>query len=149
VKDTLVEVLPNVSDIRVTEPDAADAEPQVEFQVPHGWVPLDQPGRSSCSLAEWVADLAVRLSELYPECENPLPQPAVCMIDELDQHLHPNACCHAMQCLSQRFPNVQFIATAHCPSLADAAQTGNANVAMLRRDGDRVIIENHVNGASG
>jgi predicted ATP-binding protein involved in virulence len=46
-----------------------------------------------------------------------------------------------MDFLTERFPNTQFIVTAHSPLVVQAAQ--NANIVLLRREGDRVIIENN------
>jgi predicted ATP-binding protein involved in virulence len=45
-----------------------------------------------------------------------------------------------MTFLTGRFPNVQFIATAHSPLVAQAA--ADANLAVLRREGDHVVIDN-------
>jgi hypothetical protein len=41
--------------------------------------------------------------------------------------------------LAARFPNVQFVATSHSPLIVQAAP--DANVAVLRREGDRVVID--------
>ena len=37
----------------------------------------------------WIVDFASRMFDLYPESENPLAEPAVVLIDEIDLHLHP------------------------------------------------------------
>ena len=39
--------------------------------------------------AGWVVDLAWRFINRYPESPNPLAEPAVVLIDEIDLHLHP------------------------------------------------------------
>ena len=44
--------------------------------------------------------------------------------------------------LTDRFPNTQFIATAHSPLVAQAA--ADANLAVLHREGDHVVIDNEV-----
>ena len=43
--------------------------------------------------------------------------------------------------LTERFPNTQFIVTSHSPLIVQAA--AGANIALLRREGDHVVIENH------
>ena len=52
-----------------------------------------------------------------------------------------------MSYLIERFPNTQFIATAHSPLIVQAAS--NANVAVLRREGDHVVIDNDVKAVRG
>ena len=39
--------------------------------------------------AGWVMDLAWRFLDWYPDSQNPLAEPAVVFIDEIDLHLHP------------------------------------------------------------
>ena len=43
-----------------------------------------------------------------------------------------------MAYLTERFPNTQFIVTAHSPLIVQAAPGVNANIAVLRREGDHV-----------
>ena len=47
-----------------------------------------------------------------------------------------------MSFLSERFPQTQFIATAHSPLIVQAAEEMGANVVLLRREGDHVVIDN-------
>jgi len=90
----------------------------------------------------WMVDFASRLFDLYPKSPNPLAEPAVVLVDEIDLHLHPRWQRTLMGYLSERFPNTQFIATAHSPLVVQAAQ--DANIVLLRREGDHVVIENNV-----
>ena len=73
---------------------------------------------------------------------NPLAEPAVVLVDEIDLHLHPRWQRTLLQFLSDTFPNAQFIATAHSPLVVQAAM--DANIVLLRREGDHVVIENDV-----
>jgi predicted ATP-binding protein involved in virulence len=50
--------------------------------------------------------------------------------------------------LSKCFPNAQFIVTAHSPLVVQAAGD-DANVALLRREGDHVVIENNLERIRG
>jgi predicted ATP-binding protein involved in virulence len=94
-----------------------------------------------------MVDLAARLFERYPKHTNPLAEPAVVLIDEIDLHLHPRWQRTLIQFLSETFPNTQFIATAHSPLVVQAA--ANANIVLLRRDGDHVVIDNDVEAIKG
>jgi hypothetical protein len=64
------------------------------------------------------------------------------LIDELEQHLHPRWQRRIVGLLSGHFPRLQFVATTHTPMCAigttDLAD-GEAELVILRRDGDKVI----------
>jgi predicted ATP-binding protein involved in virulence len=94
-----------------------------------------------------MVDLASRMVEAYPASSNPLAEPAVVLVDEIDLHLHPRWQREIMGYLTERFPNTQFIATAHSPLIVQAA--ADANIAVLRREGDRVVIDNDVKTVQG
>ena len=63
------------------------------------------------------------------------------LVDEIDLHLHPKWQREVIGFLTERFPNTQFIVTAHSPLIVQAA--AGANLAVLKREGDHVVIENH------
>jgi hypothetical protein len=143
-KELLLAIMPEgeITDIRFTTVSGPQPRPRVEFQTPYGWVPLRQLGYGYQTLITWVADLANRMAERYPDSPKPLEEPAVVLVDEIDLHLHPKWQRKLMSFLTERFPNTQFIATAHSPLVAQAA--ADANLAVLRREGDHVVIDNEV-----
>ena len=89
----------------------------------------------------WVVDFACRMVERYPDSPDPLAEPAVVLVDEIDLHLHPKWQRELIGFLTERFPNTQFIVTSHSPLIVQAAS--GANIALLKREGDHVVIENH------
>jgi len=92
---------------------------------------MDQLSLGYRTMIAWIVDLARRLFERYPEMDNPLEGAAVCLVDEIDLHLHPTWQRKIIGFLSERFPNTQFIVTAHSPLIVQAAQ--DANIAVLKR----------------
>jgi predicted ATP-binding protein involved in virulence len=138
----LLSILPDIKDIRIPPSSGPQPRPRAEFQTPYGWVSLRQLGYGYQTLITWVADLASRMAERYPNSPNPLAEPAVVLVDEIDLHLHPKWQRKLMIFLKERFPNTQFIATAHSPLVVQAA--ADANLAVLRREGDHVVIDNEV-----
>lgn len=135
-------LLIEVDDIRfITAPDPRPVS-HVEFQTPYGWVPLRRLGYGYQTLIAWVVDFASRMVERYPDSPNPLHEPAIVVVDEIDLHLHPAWQRKLTTFLSDRFPNTQFIATAHSPLTVQAAE--GANLAVLKRVGDHVEIVNDV-----
>lgn len=140
IRDVLINLLPEVYDIRVTKPTEKNFKPKVEFETPYGWIKLDGLSLGYKAMITWMVDLANRMFERYPKSINPLAEPAVVLIDEIDLHLHPKWQRTIMRYLSERFVNTQFIVTAHSPLVVQA--TPNANIVLLRREGDHVLIDN-------
>ena len=141
VIDILKALLPDVDGVRFSTSEEAISV-VVEFQTPYGWVGLKDLSLGCRTLTTWMVDLASRLFDRYPKSANPLAEPAVVLVDEIDLHLHPRWQRTLLRFLSERFPNTQFIATAHSPLVVQAAE--DANIVLLRREGDHVVIDNDV-----
>jgi predicted ATP-binding protein involved in virulence len=64
-------------------------------------------------------------------------------VDEIDLHMHPKWQRQIQGYLTERFPNTQFIVTAHSPLIVQAAADSGANIAVLNRvdnpDGDDYV----------
>jgi hypothetical protein len=105
-----------------------------------GEVPLRQLSYGYQTMMAWALDIGWRVFQHYPDVSSPLQQPAIVLIDEIDLHLHPRWQRDIRARLSTHFPNVQFIATAHSPLIAQAFL--DANLAVVVRDGNHSMIEN-------
>jgi predicted ATPase len=141
VKDILIDLLPDVENIRITIPSEKSPNPRVEFQMPDGWLLLSQLSLGYQTMTAWMVDLAARLFNFYPDSPNPIAEPAIVLIDEIDLHLHPKWQRIIMSYLSERFVNTQFIVTSHSPLIVQAAE--NANIVVLKREVDGVIHQEH------
>ncbi len=140
----LIDVLPeDVADFRYLPGIGGNPNPHVEFFTDYGWVPLRQLGHGYQTMIAWVTDFMSRMFEWYPDSENPLAEPAVCLVDEIDLHLHPVWQRKVIGYLSERFPNTQFIVTAHSPLVVQAAASANANIAVLVRSTETDADGNH------
>ena len=93
------------------------------------------------STAGWVIDFASRLFKRYSESPDPLSEPAVVLIDEIDLHLHPLWQLRIIRDLSELFPSTQFIATSHSPLIVQIANNSKLN--LLSKHEDEVRIEDH------
>jgi len=109
--------------------------------MPYGWIPFADMGLGYKTMMTWILDLVIRLYKRYPESDDPLSEPAIVLVDEIDLHLHPKWQRTIMNFLTERFPNTQFIVTAHSPLVVQSAQ--NANIVLFRRESDRVVIDNN------
>jgi energy-coupling factor transporter ATP-binding protein EcfA2 len=146
-KKLLVDLLPDVEAIRITAPARSGKAAYVRAKTPYGWVGLRELSLGYQALVAWTVDLAARLFDRYPDSKEPLREPAIVLVDEIDLHLHPKWQRRIQQYLSERFPNTQFIVTAHSPLVVQAAT--DANIALLRREGNHVVIDNDVRAIEG
>ena len=102
----------------------------VYARTPTGLVPFSSLSLGYQTISAWTIDIAWRLFQKYPESANPLSEPAIVLVDEIDLHLHPKWQRQIRRDLSEHFPNVQFIATAHSPLMAQTYL--DANLAVIR-----------------
>jgi energy-coupling factor transporter ATP-binding protein EcfA2 len=147
VKEALIALLPDVHDIRVELNMRPGGVPRVEAKTDDGWIALRDLSLGYRATMAWMIDLAARMFEAYPNSKNPLAEPAVVLVDEIDLHLHPKWQRDLLARLTERFPQTQFIATAHSPLVVQAAP--DANIAVLRRKGDHVIIDQDAGSVRG
>lgn len=103
------------------------------------WVPMSALSDGYQTMMAWAGDLVTRLSQAFPNAQNPLEQEGIVLIDEIDIHLHPTWQRQILSQLQQTFPKIQFIVTTHSPLVAGAAKEGE--VIVLKREGTRVMVE--------
>jgi hypothetical protein len=141
----LAKILPEnrqPADIKIFPPDVLDRGvlSGVRVKTFSGLVPMSALSLGYQTTLAWTADLAWRLLKRYPGSPNPLDEPAVVLIDEIDLHLHPLWQLRIVDDLSAIFSGTQFIATAHSPLMVQVAET--ANLVLLRKRENDVEIVN-------
>lgn len=104
----------------------------VKIKTPDGEVSLQNLSLGYKTMVAWTVDLALKMLAANPESDNPLTEPAVVIIDEIDLHLHPKWQRDIKDKLTRHFPNTQFICTAHSPFMAQSSET--ENLCVLQRD---------------
>lgn len=139
VKNFLYDLLPDVSDFRF---ELDGHRPIAVANVFGQWIPVRNLSDGYQITLAWVVDFASRMMDVYPDSENPFGEPAVCLVDEIDLHLHPRWQKQLVQTLRRVFPKTQFIVTAHSPLIVQADP--ETNLALFRREGNHVVIENEV-----
>ncbi|UOQ50964.1 AAA family ATPase [Hymenobacter cellulosivorans] len=137
VRDVLLQVLPDVTDVNIV---SKGYQQQLELLTPYGWVRLRDMSLGYQTLVVWLTDFASKLFIRYPESKNPLEEPAIVLIDEIDLHLHPSWQRKLIGFLSGIFKNTQFIATAHSPLVVQAAGDKDANIVLLKRENDQTVV---------
>jgi len=139
IEALLIALLPGVTGLLPVVTDPTNGTTRLHANTADGFVPIASLGLGYQSTMAWVVDLAARMLAAYPHSDNPLHEPGVVLIDEIDLHLHPKWQRTLLHELTARFPNVQFVATAHSPLIVQAAP--DANIVLLRRKEGRLTIE--------
>ncbi len=156
VKEILKNILPDVEDINITIPSEEKPNPTVEFKTDYGWVSMKNLSMGYKTMIAWIADLARRLFDRYPDSPDPIAEPAIVLIDEIDLHLHPKWQRDLMNFLSTRFINTQFIVTAHSPLVVqsvpgDGRSDSRINIVVLKQEQeqDHVVIKKEEQSVRG
>lgn len=126
-----------ITDIEIT---TQNQKPTVLFKTPYGRVDLHNLSLGYKTLIAWMVDFARGMFTKYPQSSNPLAEPAILLIDEIDLHIHPKFQYHLIEFLSKTFPKTQFIVTAHSPLIVQSAS--KANIVLLKKKGDSIKVEN-------
>jgi energy-coupling factor transporter ATP-binding protein EcfA2 len=145
IKELLVRLLPDVHELKIQP--SGTKTPFVEVLTPFGWVMMRALSSGYRSVVAWMVDLASRMFDRYPDSPDPLAEPAVVLVDQIDAFLHPKWQRDLVQNLTAIFRNTQFIVTAHSPLIVQAAT--EAKIVLLRRQGDHVVIDNNVESVRG
>jgi len=116
--------------------------PKVLFETQYGWVNLHELSLGYKTLLSWVVDFVKGMLEKYSESKNPLQEPAICLIDEIDLHIHPALQNKVIKFLSETFTKTQFIVTAHSPLIVQALE--NANIILLKDKGKSVEVQQNI-----
>jgi len=156
VKEMLVSLLPDVKDIKDINVNAPRLvknrikQGGVLITTKHGKeIPLNDFSLGYKTTVFWSVDLSWRLFNKYPNSANPLSEPAIVLIDEIDLHLHPKWQLEIIDNLSKHFPNIQFIATAHSPLMVQSDTKANFAVLKFNDDTKSVEIMNEPVGVDG
>lgn len=149
VENLLKEILPDIKEIRIKPINEENSKILLEVETNYGWVNLRDLSFGYQTVTALLVDIAANMMENYPESENPLSEPVIILIDEIDLHLHPKWQRVVIDKLSTHFPKAQFIVTAHSPLIVQSAEDKNANIVVCRKEGDRVVIDNNPESVKG
>lgn len=130
-------LLPDISDFKFES--AENLKNNILFKTKNGWSKLQDLGYGYQTTLSWIIDLCKKMFERYPRSVNPLAEPAIVLVDELDLHLHPSWQKNVVQFLTEVFPATQFIVTSHSPLLIQSLD--KLNLFILSKTDDGVVIK--------
>ena len=85
----------------------------------------------------WILWLALKMLNHHEFAEGWNERPAVLLIDEIENHLHPTWQRRVIPALLEHFPALQIFATTHSPFVVAGLRAGQVHI--LKRDADGVI----------
>ena len=86
----------------------------------------------------WILWLAFKMLNHYEFAKGWNEQPAVLLIDEIENHLHPTWQRRVIPALLEHFPGLQIFATTHSPFVVAGLRAGQVH--MLKRDAGGVVL---------
>lgn len=143
VRTLLLKILPDIIEIStaVTRSQRADGSAVVRAKFHHASgavLNVEDLSFGYQTMTSWLVDLTRRLFQRYPDSNNPLADPAIVLVDEVDLHLHPKWQQTVMDYLSDIFVNTQFIVTAHSPLIIQSRKA--SNIVLIQRSGKSVKV---------
>ena len=85
----------------------------------------------------WVRFLALKILHHYEFAEDWYKRPAILLIDEIENHLHPTWQRRVIPALLEHFPGLQIFATTHSPFVVAGLKAGQVH--LLNRDENGVV----------
>ena len=85
----------------------------------------------------WIQWLAFKILHRYDFATGWEKQPAILLIDEIENHLHPTWQRRVIPALLEHFPGLQIFATTHSPFVVAGLKKGQVH--LLNRDADGVV----------
>ena len=85
----------------------------------------------------WIWYLAIEMADFYRNCADWSTKPAILLIDEIENHLHPTWQRRVIPALLKHFPGLQIFATTHSPFVVAGLRSGQVH--LLNRDAGGVI----------
>ena len=86
----------------------------------------------------WIFWLALKMLNYYEFTEGWAHRPAVLLIDEVENHLHPTWQRRVIPSLLKYFPGLQIFATTHSPFVVAGLKKGQVH--MLKRDSEGMVM---------
>ena len=91
----------------------------------------------SQSVLLWILWLALKMLNYYEFANDWAQRPAILLIDEIENHLHPTWQRRVIPALLEHFPGLQIFATTHSPFVVAGLSAGQVH--LLQRDANGVV----------
>ncbi len=116
----------------------------IELQSSNQTIPLRLYSQGYQAVMGWVGYIVQRVFEAYSGRSNPLLQPAIIIIDEIDQLLHVKWQQNILSVLTEFFPRTQWIITTHSPMVITGLDQGKVVQLHQNEEGKYIAEKNTV-----
>ena len=130
----------NTTDIRNFEHLSLDEEPSYSaYDIGADSIPIYLGHLSSGTEGTllWIRWLALKMMHHYEFADGWEKRPAILLVDEIENHLHPTWQRRVIPALLRHFPGLQIFATTHSPFVVAGLKAGQVH--LLNRDANGVI----------
>lgn len=116
VRGAVARLLPGYSRLRVRRSGAmGDSRPRLTVEKDGVLLLFDALSEGERTIIAMIADIARRLAIAHPESNDPLAESFLLVIDEFEQHLHPQWQRELPSRMREVFPAAQVVLTTHSP----------------------------------
>lgn len=98
---------------------------------------LGHASSGTAGILLWLRWLALKMVHHYEFAEDWARKPAILLIDEIENHLHPTWQRRVIPALLEHFPGLQIFATTHSPFVVAGLKRGQVH--LLQRDANGVV----------
>lgn len=119
-----------------------DLNADVLFQTNQGKYHLHDLAYGYQCMFAWIFDFIKKMFDRYPDSSNPLAEPAILIVDEIDLHLHPEWQRHVLLDLCDLFPNTQIIVSTHSPLVIQSVD--NINLYVFSKGGEGTEVTRYI-----
>lgn len=116
----------------------------VELQKSNQTIPLRLYSQGYQAVMGWVGYIVQRVFEAYSGLSDPLLQPTIIIIDEIDQLLHVKWQQNILNVLTEFFPRTQWIITTHSPMVISGLDQGEVVQLHQNEEGKYIAEKNTV-----
>ncbi len=117
---------------------ASEIRPAASIQThSNGQLDIEMMSSGIQSSLLWIRFLALKMVYHYQFEEGWQNQPAILLIDEIENHLHPTWQRRVIPALLEHFPGLQIFATTHSPFVVAGLKAGQVH--LLNRDANGVV----------
>ena len=124
----------NFEDLDIWEEPSRSAYPEGDESIP---IYLGHLSSGTEGTLLWIRWLALKMVHYYDFEEGWEKKPAILLIDEIENHLHPTWQRRVIPALLEHFPGLQIFATTHSPFVVAGLKAGQVHV--LKRDENGVV----------
>ncbi|RYG32911.1 hypothetical protein EON81_19495 [bacterium] len=118
VRKAIETAMPGYTNLRVSR------RPRLRMLIDKGdeMLSIQQLSDGEQGVLTLIGDIARRAAILNPHLKDPLASPGCVLVDEIDQHLHPQWQRRVVETMRKVFPNLQFVFTSHSPIVCGSVE---------------------------